>query len=127
MTCQNTVEASNRRGSDTSLLAKQLDGYLASVNSLRAAARVCMDVIPSADEVLCNLGTFAFVAFHLLSTGGGDAAAVADILRFIEILEEHQTEVQGMITRPHLTTALLYDVSRRWSLYLNRCIMAFSS
>ena len=32
-----------------------------------------------------------------------------------------------MITSPRLVTTLLYDVSRRWSLYLNRCMTTSSS
>ena len=32
-----------------------------------------------------------------------------------------------MISLPHLDTALLYDVSRRWSQYLNRCVYAWDS
>ena len=32
-----------------------------------------------------------------------------------------------MIESPHLATKLLYDVSRRCSLYLNSCVTSFSS
>ena len=32
-----------------------------------------------------------------------------------------------MITSPHLATMLFFDVLRRWSLYLNRCMTASSS
>ena len=32
-----------------------------------------------------------------------------------------------MISSPHLATTLLYDVSRRWSQYLNRCVAASTS
>ena len=32
-----------------------------------------------------------------------------------------------MISLPHLDTSLLYDVSRRWSQYLNRCMVVLSS
>ena len=32
-----------------------------------------------------------------------------------------------MISSPHLATTLLFDVSRRWSQYLNRCVAALAS
>ena len=32
-----------------------------------------------------------------------------------------------MISSPHLATELLFDVSQRWSQYLNRCVAALSS
>ena len=69
LTRQGLVEASTRGGADASLLAQQLDGRLASADSLRMAARICLAVIPSADEALRDLGTFAFVASHLFSAG----------------------------------------------------------
>ena len=52
---------------------------------------------------------------------------VAELLHLIEILEELQTEVQGMILSPHLATTLIFGVSQRWSLYLNRCVAASAS
>ena len=42
-------------------------------------------------------------------------------------MEELHTEVQGMISSPHLATTLLFDVFQRWSQYLNRCVAALSS
>ena len=54
-------------------------------------------------------------------------SAVAELLRLIERLEEIHTEVQGMISSPHLSTKLLFDVSRRWSQYLNTCVAALAS
>ena len=36
-------------------------------------------------------------------------------------------EVQGVISSPHLATTLLFDVLRRWSQYLNRCVAALAS
>ena len=35
--------------------------------------------------------------------------------------------MQEMISSPHLAPTLLFDVSRRWSQYLNRCVVASSS
>ena len=35
--------------------------------------------------------------------------------------------MQGMISSPHLATKLLFDVSRRRSQYLNRCVAASAS
>ena len=35
--------------------------------------------------------------------------------------------MQGMTTTPHLATTLIYNVSRWWSMYLNRCVTASSS
>ena len=57
-------------GADASLLEQQLDGRLASADSLRMTARIRLAVIPSADEALRDLGTFAFVASHLFSAWG---------------------------------------------------------
>ena len=91
------------------------------------AARVRLAAIPSAEEALRDLGTFAFVASHLFSVGGRHSSAVAELLRIIKRLEELHTEVQGMIPSPHLATTLLSNVLWRWSLYLNRCVAASAS
>ena len=91
------------------------------------AARVCLSVIPYADKALCDLGTFAFVASHLFSTDRRHSSAVAEILRLNESLEELHTEVQGVISSPRLAMPLLYNVSRRWRHYLNRCAAASAS
>ena len=45
----------------------------------------------------------------------------------MEKLEEIHSEVQEMNTSLHISTTLLYNVSRRWLLYLNRCVTASSS
>ena len=47
------------------------------------AARVRLSVIPSMDEALRNLSTFAFVALHLLSMSGRHSSVIADILRLV--------------------------------------------
>ena len=67
------------------------------------AVRVRLAVILSADEALCDLGTFAFVVLHLSSAGGSHLSAVANLLQLIERLEDLQTDVQGMILSPHLS------------------------
>ena len=76
------------------------------------AARVRLAIILSVDKALRDLGTFAFVVSHLFSAGGRHLSAVAELLRIIESLEEIHTDVQGMISSPHLATTLLYDMSR---------------
>ena len=53
-------------------------------------------------------------------------ATVADLLRLVKRLEELHTEVQEIIASPHLTMTPLYDVSRGWSTYLNRCVATSS-
>ena len=68
------------------------------------SAEASLSVIPSADEALHVLVTFAFVASHLFSTVGQHATAVLELFHIIERLEELHTEVQGMITSPHLET-----------------------
>ena len=78
-------------------------------------ARFRLAVILSADKALRDLGTFAFVASHLLSAGRRHSSAFAEIIRFIERLEELHTEVQGMISSPHLSRTLIYDVLWRRS------------
>ena len=78
------------------------------------------------DEALCRLVTFDFVALHLFSSGGQQTVEVTNILHFIERLDKLHTEVQVVITSPHLSITLLYDLLRRYRLYLNRCMMASS-
>ena len=75
-----------------------------------------MAAIPSVEEDLPDLGTFVFVASHILSSGGQHLSAVTDILCLMDRMEKLHTDVQGVISSPHLATTLLYDVSRRWSL-----------
>ena len=71
-------------------------------------------VIPILDEVLRNLGTFALVSIHLFSAVGFHDVLIADIFRLIESLEELHTEVMGVITYPHLSKMLLFNVSQQW-------------
>ena len=80
---------------------------------MQMAARIRIGVIPSVDEALHDLVTVAFVATHLFSKGGRHAPAVAELLHLIDRLEELHTEVQGMISSPHLATTLLSNVYRR--------------
>ena len=127
LTSHGTVEASTYGGLDAFLLDQQIDGRLALAYSLQTTARVRLAAILSADEALCGLGTFAFVASHLFSTGGWHSSAVAELLRLITRLEELHTEVQGMISSPHLATTVLFYMLRRWILYLNRCAAASAS
>ena len=122
LTRQKMVEVSTRRGSDVSLLAQHLDGRLALADSLKTYAWVRLSAIRSAYEALRDLYMFAIFSLHLLSAGGSHSSAIADLLRLIEILEELHTEVQGIISSPHLVTTLLYDVSQQCNLYLNRCV-----
>ena len=49
-------------------------------------ARVRLAVIPYVDEAIFDLGTFAFITFHLLSVGGRHSSAVNKLLRIIERL-----------------------------------------
>ena len=53
---------------------------------------------------------FFVVVEHLLSTGLRHATAVAELLLFIEIIEEIQIEVRGMITYTQLSTTLMFNV-----------------
>ena len=105
---------------------QQMDGWLASVDSLWSAAQVHLAAILSADQVLCKLDKFAFVASHILYVGRRHAATVAELLILIERLEEHNTVVKEIIKSPHLTATLLYNVSRRCSTYMIRCVVASS-
>ena len=94
---------------------------------MRISVRVRLVVFLSADEALCNLGTFAFVASHIFYEGRRHSSVVAKLLCIIESLEDIHTEVQGMILSLHQTTTLIYDVSWRWSQYLNMCLAASAS
>ena len=70
---------------------------------------------------------FAFFASHLFSAGGRHSSAVKELLCLIERLEDIHTKVQGIISSPQLSMTLLYDMSKRWSLYLNMCVDALES
>ena len=94
---------------------------------LRMAVRVHLAIILSADDGLRVLGTFAFVASHLLSVGRHQSSSVAELLRLIDRLEKIYTKLQGMISPPCLATTLLDDFSRQWIQYLNRCVAALDS
>ena len=111
LTRHGTVYVSTLGGTDASLpFVQQLDGRLDSADSLPLAARVRLAAILSADEGLRGLGTFAFIASHLLSAGGRRLSAVVEIICLIERLEEIRSEVQGIILSPHLATKLLYGL-----------------
>ena len=107
---------------DASLLAQKIDGRLATTDSLRTAARVRLAAIPSANEELWDLGTFAFVASHLFSAGGRHLSDIAELLCRTKRTEELHTEVQVIISSPNLSMTLIYDFSWRWNLYLNMCV-----
>ena len=91
------------------------------------AARVRLAVIPSVDKALRNLGMFNFLVSQLLFAGRRHLSAATKFLCLVERLEELHTEVQGMISSPHLSTKILYYMSRRWIQYLNRCVAASAS
>ena len=77
---------------------------------MQMAARFQLAAILSTDNALRSLGKFDFVASQILSAGRRHLSAVADLLLIIETMEELHTEVQGMISSPHLAMTLLYDV-----------------
>ena len=124
---QGLVKSSTRGGADESLLEQKLDGRLKSAYSLRMAIGVHLAVILSRDEAISDLVTFSFVAVRLLLVGRLHSSVVAELLCLIERLEELHTEVQGVISSHHLSMTRFYDVSRRWSQYLNRCVTASDS
>ena len=127
MTRQGKAEAATSGWVDASLLAQQLDGSLSLAESLRTATRVRLATFLSAEEALHKLGKFTFVTLHLFSAGRSYLSAIAELLCIIEGLEELCNKVQGMISYPHLSTILLYNVLWRWSLYLNRWVFASAS
>ena len=73
-------------GAEASFLTQHLDGSFASADLLQTTVRFGLDAILSADEALCNLGTFAFVTSHLFSAGRRKLSDVAEILHLIERL-----------------------------------------
>ena len=52
------------------------------------AARIRLAVIPSADEALHDLGTFALIASHLFSTGVRHSSAVVELLQPLNEAED---------------------------------------
>ena len=73
------------------------------------------------------MGTFYFVLSHLFYAVGINVAAVAELLRLIERLEEIHTKVKVMIISPHLSTTIPNSVSRGCIIHLNSCFDASSS
>ena len=101
------------RGGWTPTSWQHLNDSLASADSVQIAPWVRLAVIPSADEALCFLAAFFFIVLHLFSAeGGGDVAAVADLLRINERLEGIYTKVKGENKPPHLATTMFYDMPR---------------
>ena len=92
---QVTVEASTCGGANASLLDQQLDGRLASTDSLQKSVRFRLFTIPSTEEALRDLGMVDFVVSHLFSTVRLHSSAIMDILWCIERLEELHTECRG--------------------------------
>ena len=76
------------------------------MESLQTDTRVRLAVIPYAYEALWDLGMLGFVTLHLFSADRRHFSAVAELLRLIERLEDLHTDVQGMISYPHLDTTL---------------------
>ena len=71
---------------------------------------------------------FTFLESYLFSAEGGEnTAAVSALLCLIERMEQLYTNVQGMIAYPHVTMTMFYDVSMRWSMFLNKCVVTSSS
>ena len=74
------VKEDTNGGSDDSLLYQTLDGILALIESLRTAVRVRLTAIPSVEEALRDLVTFAFVALYLFSMGRRHSSVLAELL-----------------------------------------------
>ena len=125
--CQSEVELSTHMGLYAYLLEQRPDGRLAYVDSLLADAWFRLTDILSADEALHNLGYVAFVSSALFSFYGQHTASVAEIICIVKRLEELHTEVQGNIKFPHIVTTIIYGMSMRWSMYLDRCMEESSS
>ena len=77
LTSQGKVEASTCGGANASLLVQNLDGCLASADSLQMDARFRLAAILSEEGALCDLVTFDFIVSHLLSADGRHSSAVA--------------------------------------------------
>ena len=121
------VDAFTCGGTDASLLAQHLERSLDLEKYLHMTVRVRLDAILSTEKALQNLCNFTFVASHLFYTYGRHLSAATELLCLITRLEELHTEVQEKISPPQLDMPLIYNVSQRWSLYLNRCVDASAS
>ena len=67
ITRQGTIEASTHMGLDVYLLVQKLYRQLVSVDTLWKDAGVQPVAILTADEALCDLDTFYFVATHIFN------------------------------------------------------------
>ena len=85
-------------GLDASLLAEHMYVRMASTDSLRTDVWVRLEVMPYADEGIHGLGTFALFALHLFFAVRIHKAADVGIPYLIDILEELQTKMQGIIS-----------------------------
>ena len=110
-TFQGTVESAIHGMLVASLLPQQLYKRLPSVDSLRAEVRVRLDGIPSVYEALHDLGMFALVISHLFFAGRRHSSDIAEIFHLIERLKELHVEVKRVISSPHLSTTIMYNVS----------------
>ena len=78
-------------GLDASILAQHMYGQLYVVYYLRTSAQVRLSAIPPSDKVLHDLGTFNFAELQILSVGSKNRAAVVELLRLIERLDNIHT------------------------------------
>ena len=124
---QGKIESYTHWGAYTYLLVQSLDGQVALVDCLQKSTIVRMEAIQYADETLRNLGTFTFFPSHIFYWGGRHLSVVTELFCFIDILKGLQAKVLGVLSSPHLSTILIYELPRRWRLYLNRCVNVLAS
>ena len=97
------------------------DSRLANTNSLARGSKVRLSIIVGADNLRRELGTFYYILTGLF---GYACPYVRELKGIVEWAASNQDAFERAISNSHLATALLDDVSRLLSEYLNTCVQA---
>ena len=97
------------------------DSRLANADSLARRAKVTLSVIVGADNLRRELGTFCYILTGLF---GYACPYVRELKGIVEWTVSNQDAFERSISKSHQVTALLDDVSRLMSEYLNACVQA---
>ena len=97
------------------------DSRLANAGSLARGSKVRLSIIVGADNLRRELGTFCYILTCLF---GHTCPYVSELKGIVEWAASKQDAFERAISNSHLATALLDDVSRLLSEYLNTCVQA---
>ena len=98
-----------------------LESRLANADSLARGAKVTLSVIVGADNLRQELGTFCYILTGLF---GYACPYVSELKGIVEWAASNRYAFERAISNSHQATALIDDVSRLLSEYLNDCVQA---